>query len=219
MEAVARRYAAAGLAFVPFLSSDNGAGGPLASGSGEGEGGGAPSLAGDGRDAIAVNAESLGALLRLPFADFVAVMAHSEDAAGFMESFIVHRMRPYDARAGGGGGGEDLLELLDRRALMALLRLLAGEHVAVERGTVAADGAAGAAATAAGGGGVWGACASYGELLYERWVVDAPRLVGIAALYGAENGEAIASFARTLVALQPKYWNDIDDALVASMEV
>ena len=91
LDATAARLEAAGVVFVPFLACDNGGGG----GSGDDGAGGSEFVVRDARDAVAVNAEALGATLRLPFGDFVALMAGSRAAGAFMESFLGARRRPY----------------------------------------------------------------------------------------------------------------------------
>jgi hypothetical protein len=43
------------------------------------------------------------------------------------------------------------------------------------------------------------------ELLYDRWLVDVPKLMDLAVLYGPGSSQLVAQLLQQLLLLQPKY--------------
>ncbi|CAL8461773.1 g1304 [Coccomyxa elongata] len=49
------------------------------------------------------------------------------------------------------------------------------------------------------------------QLVYDRWMLDVPKLLDIAALYGTDNLQLTREFMSKVFTLQPKYGNDLAD--------
>jgi activating signal cointegrator complex subunit 2 len=54
--------------------------------------------------------------------------------------------------------------------------------------------------------------AQQGALLYDNWILDVPKLMDLAALYGPTNPALVSRLLQQLLALQPRYWADIATA-------
>jgi len=48
-----------------------------------------------------------------------------------------------------------------------------------------------------------------GALLYDRWLLDLPKVLDICVLFGAENRAAVAALIDDMMRLQPKYGQDL----------
>lgn len=45
--------------------------------------------------------------------------------------------------------------------------------------------------------------------LYDRWLLDVPKVLDVAALYGPSNPRLVGQWMRDLFALQPQYEGDV----------
>lgn len=50
-----------------------------------------------------------------------------------------------------------------------------------------------------------------GTWLYDRWMIDVPKIFDLCVLYGEENPDLTRRFLQNLFQLQPKYLNDVQE--------
>ena len=55
--------------------------------------------------------------------------------------------------------------------------------------------------------------ATYADIIYENWLIDIPKLLDVAAVYGAANAPLVTRIHSAIFALQPKYLADLRDNL------
>jgi activating signal cointegrator complex subunit 2 len=48
--------------------------------------------------------------------------------------------------------------------------------------------------------------------IYDRWMIDVPKLMDLAAIYGPSNSGLVVRLIAQVLELQPKYWGDVAGA-------
>ena len=154
-----------------------------------------------GQAAVAALSGALGRLLRAGPGAFWGEVLRSEGLHQALESYLAFRRRKHDclaaeAAAGPLAGvlapsGPD--EELARRVFATYLRMV-----------TPAGGAEGAPSPF-----------EQGAVLYDRWLVDVPKLLDLCVLFGEDNPELCARLVAALFELQPRYRDDLAQASAA----
>ncbi|KAK3247812.1 hypothetical protein CYMTET_42701 [Cymbomonas tetramitiformis] len=127
--------------------------------------------------------EDLTKLLRMPTSEFWCHVVMDGSVSKCLDSYLQYRQRPYDDNA--DGNYTKAADDLARKVFMVLLRITTpGE----------ADGPP---------------ASQQGQLLYENWILDIPKVFDICVLFGHANQSLCRQLVENLFRLQPSYMNDL----------
>ncbi|GBF96800.1 hypothetical protein Rsub_09656 [Raphidocelis subcapitata] len=139
------------------------------------------------RAALEAINEDLGQLLRLSPGDFwAAVLSDDRSLHDCLDSFLRFKRRGFDGDADGVAGAPSrALAEVSRRVFMVFLRMVSDEP---------GPGAPPPARRAA--------------EIYDRWLLDFPKMLDLAAIYGPSNPALAARLVARAFEMQPRYWGD-----------
>ena len=150
----------------------------------------------DGADSTLVFVdESLQQLLHMKFPRFFSYVVYDKSLSSFLDTFLRYRRRGHDPER---FNETAMLRDVSRRVLMLFLRLTGEEsaNMTADQGV-----------------------ASYGELLYDNWIFDIPKLMDLCTIYGTTNGGLLTLLTTALFQIQPKYYQDLQEAIPLTSQV
>ena len=59
----------------------------------------------------------------------------------------------------------------------------------------------------------------FGDILYENFIFDIPKIMDLCALYGATNGPLLSKMIGNIFTQQPKYQNDLVEVVPTILQV
>ncbi|KAF8062062.1 hypothetical protein HT031_004322 [Scenedesmus sp. PABB004] len=185
-------------------------------------------LPGDNQDLASASTQAtvelmsadLSQLLRLPPAAFWHVVLADASLHACLDSFLRFRRRCYDDDGDAQGavqGSSDVLLQLSQRVFKVFWRMAHPQELtdAAPRQPPAAGGRGGGRGGRGGGGRAGAAPAGAlqpgdaAAALYDRWLVDVPKLMDLAVLYGPGNPELTRQLLQQVLRLQPRYAQDV----------
>ncbi|WIA17934.1 hypothetical protein OEZ85_009427 [Tetradesmus obliquus] len=173
-------------------------------------------LPGDNQDLAAAQAielinQDLGQLLRLPPQQFWQVVVTDKSLHTCLDSFLRFRRRCYDESTEAVQGSSDLLLQLSQRVFRVFWRMVHPQEPNSTNSSSSgpAKSPPAAAAAAAGSKPAPPSPQQVAELLYNRWLLDVPKMMDLAVLYGPGSSSLTGQLLSALLLLQPKYAQDI----------
>mmetsp|Transcript_10537 Transcript_10537/g.27506 ORF Transcript_10537/g.27506 Transcript_10537/m.27506 type:complete len:856 (+) Transcript_10537:104-2671(+) len=129
----------------------------------------------------------LGHLLKQDAKSFWSTVLNDTSLHVCIDSYLRFKRRGHDRRADDVQGTSAAEQQLARRVLMVLMRMV----TSYEDGKGAPPDAERA------------------RCLYDRWLLDVPKLLDVAALYGPANPRLVSQFLSSVFTLQPQYKGDV----------
>ncbi|WIA38234.1 hypothetical protein OEZ86_001577 [Tetradesmus obliquus] len=175
-------------------------------------------LPGDNQDLAAAQAielinQDLGQLLRLPPQQFWQVVVTDKSLHTCLDSFLRFRRRCYDECTEAVQGSSDLLLQLSQRVFRVFWRMV---HPQEPNSTSSSSSSSSSgltksqpAASAAAGSKPPPSPQQVAELLYNQWLLDVPKMMDLAVLYGPGSSGLTGQLLSALLLLQPKYAQDM----------
>ncbi|GIL51207.1 hypothetical protein Vafri_7281, partial [Volvox africanus] len=131
--------------------------------------------------------DDLAHLLSLPTEDFWSIVGKDESLHVCLDTYLRYKRRVYDDLREEVEGASATSQQLARRVFMVLLRMV----TTCERDPGAPK------------------REEQAQMVYNLWLLDIPKLMDVAVLYGAHNPELTRKFLSQVFDLQPRYSDDL----------
>ncbi|KAK9909048.1 hypothetical protein WJX75_006462 [Coccomyxa subellipsoidea] len=138
-------------------------------------------------EALQILNEDIGGLLRCEADNFWRTVLDDKSLHSCLTSYLQFARRGYDSIPNSDATFTRVHLQLAKRVFLTFLRMVT---IAEKGGPVQTEQA---------------------KQLYDRWLLDVPKLLDIAALYGPDNPELTRQLLTKVFTLQPRYGNDVAD--------
>ncbi|GFR47557.1 hypothetical protein Agub_g9282, partial [Astrephomene gubernaculifera] len=131
--------------------------------------------------------DDLARLLSLPAAEFWSIVRSDDSLHVCLDTYLRYKRRVYDDFREDVEGASALSQQLARRVFMVLLRMVTPRER--DPGGPPRE--------------------QQAQLLYDMWLLDVPKLMDVAVLYGTHNRQLTRTFLSQVFSLQPRYLSDL----------